>query len=114
MCVQGYLGQSSDEHITRTALFVVCLLVCFVFSPRKDPDVSNCGSFLFFTPPPRQIGNEEQEGHGFQSHPQKHLTQAWYRFLWHRTLAEANKLYCESRHFFKASLRVPLQSRTPP
>lgn len=36
--------------------------------------------------PPRQIGNEGQEGHGFQSHPQKHITPAWYRVLWHQTL----------------------------
>lgn len=46
--------------------------------------------FLFFIFPLRQIGNEEQEGHGFQSHPRKHLTQAWYRFLWHWTLAETH------------------------
>lgn len=36
---QGYLGQSSNELETMTALFL--LFVCFVFSLRKDPDVSS-------------------------------------------------------------------------
>lgn len=51
VCVQGYLGQSSKEYRTRTAPFC-CLFVCFVFSPRKDPDVSNCAEvFVFYFSP---------------------------------------------------------------